>query len=169
MDSVNRGVAWKHFKIVIKDNHAYGNRTGSCNYCTLKFTGSHGRFAAHFNPDDKSIRTCTECPVEVLTELSGYHKECLKKKESTAREKHLEELTSAERVVKKQKRLSDVCNRYAGSEVDNQLGKAVFSAGLPFGMVENLEFKKYGKLRQRAGESYSEPSSQVLTRFREAS
>ena len=160
MDSVNRGVAWKHFAIVIKDNH--GNRTGSCNYCTLKFTGSHGRFAAHFNPDNKSIRTCTECPNEVLSELSVYHKECTKKKESKAKKKRLEELTAAERVVKKQKRLSDVCNRYAGSEVDNQLGKAIFSAGLPFEMVENREFKKYGKLRQRAGENYKEPCAQKI-------
>ena len=81
MDSVNRGVAWKHFKIVIKDNH--GNRTGTCNYCALKFTGSHGRFAAHFNPDGKCIPRL-ECSEEVLTELSSYHTECRKLKKSTA-------------------------------------------------------------------------------------
>ena len=91
-------------------------------------------------------------------------KECTKKKESRAKKKRLEELTAAERVVKKQKRLSDVCNRYAGSEVDNQLGKAIFSAGLPFEMVENREFKKYGKLRQRAGENYKEPCAENLVR-----
>ena len=98
MNSVTRGLAWKHFDITFKDEH--GNRTGTCNYCALKCTGSHGRFAAHFNPDDKCIRTCIECTEEVLTELSSYHKECRKRKESKAKRKKLEELTASERVVK---------------------------------------------------------------------
>ena len=56
--------------------------------------------------------------------------------------------------------MSNVCNRYAGVEVDNQLGKAVFSAGLAFDVVENVEFKRYVKLRQRASESYTEPTAE---------
>ena len=158
MNSVTRGLAWKHFDITFKDEH--GNRMGTCNYCALKFTGSHGRFAAHFNPDDKCIRTCLGCSEEVLTEPSSYHTECRKRKEPMAKRKKMEELTASERAVKK---MSDVCNRYAGSEIDNQLGKAVFAAGLPFEMVENVEFKKYGKLRQRASESYIEPSADKIS------
>jgi hypothetical protein len=124
---------------------------------------SHGRFAAHFNPDDKCIRTCIECSEEVLTELSSYHTECRKRKESKAKRKKMEEMTASERVVKKQKKMSDVCNRYAGSEIDNQLGKAVFAAGLPFEMVEDVEFKAYGKLRQRASGNYTEPSADKIS------
>ena len=157
MSIVNRGVAWKHFAAPAKDKH--GNRPGTCNYCSVKFTGSLScRFAAHFNPDDTSVRTCTECPESVLTEMSGYHNECRKKREDKAKRKPIEEQTAAERVVKKRKRVSDMCNRYAGLEVDNQLGKALFSSGMAFDIVENSEFKKYGKLRQRAGDSYIEPS-----------
>ena len=59
--------------------------------------------------------------------------------------------------------MSDVCNQHAGSEIDNKLGKAVFAAGLPFRMVKNVEFKKYGKLRQRASESYIEPSADKIS------
>ena len=102
----------------------------------MKFTGSHGHFAAHFSPDDTGVRTCTECPESVLTEMSGrgYHNEFRKKREDKAKRKQIEEQTAAKRVVKKQKRVSDtcMCNRYAASssrsEVDNQLGKAVFTA-----------------------------------------
>ena len=101
--------------------------------------------------------------MEVLIELSAYHTECRKRKESKAKRKKLEELTVSERVVKKQKKIADVCNRYAGLETDNQLGKAVFAAGFPFEMVEIVEFKKYGKLRQRAGESYTEPSADKIS------
>ena len=83
MNSVNRGIAWKHFAINTKDKH--GNSTGVCKYCSLQFIGSHGGFAAHFNPDDHSVRTCVQCPERVLTEMSSYHTEQASKREVTPR------------------------------------------------------------------------------------
>ena len=56
-----------------------------------------------------------------------------------------------------------MCNRYAGSEVDIQLGKAFFVSGSSFQLVENPEFIKYGKLRKHSPESYKEPTAETIS------
>ena len=56
-----------------------------------------------------------------------------------------------------------MCIRYAGSEVDLQLGRSIFASGSSFALVESLEFTKYGTLCKHAPDSCKEPSAKKIS------
>ena len=49
---------WKQFGNYRKT--ASGLWQGDCLHCGFVISGSHTRFAGHFNPDDKATKTCTK-------------------------------------------------------------------------------------------------------------
>jgi len=101
-----------------KDKH--GNKTVCCKGCSKIFKGSHTRMVAHFNPDDASVETCPAATAEVLDEMSKHIHELETKAEAAKKQRELAERTQADRTIARQQRVSDMCNKYSGNEVDDQ-------------------------------------------------
>ena len=94
--------------------------------------------------------------------MSQWYAEKERKADALKRKKELADATAAERDVKRQWRMEDICNRYSGEEVDKQLGRAIFSTGSALQLAEDPDFKKWAKLRAQASNTYKEPTAEKI-------
>ena len=129
----NQGVAWKYFNVLAKDRH--GNSTCTCKLCGGgPWTGSHGRFAAHFDPEDSSICMCPHSTPEIKEEMARYQLEKEKRAEAKKRKQGVMDALAAQQTLKKQAKVSTLHNRLGKkpckSSCDSRLAKGL-SVGLP--------------------------------------
>ena len=156
-----QGAAWKYFDTVIKERN--GNRSSCCRFCKKNFSGSHARHVAHFDPDDTGVGTCHMAPESVLTHVSAILKEKINKASAKKRAHDLAQLANADRTVRKQQKIDNICNAFSREEVDNKACRAWISVGIPFAAIENEDVTAWTKALRMASFSYKDPGQRRLS------
>ena len=149
------GIAWQFF--CNKREASPGNWRAECKYCDQSFSGTHTRFAAHFNGDDSSVKTCESAPASCLTIMSEYWLSMANKAAAKERKRKAAALATADRVVKKQKRVTDICNRYSSDSLDMQFAAVFFRNFLPHSLADDALFNDFIKALRYQPESYKSP------------
>ena len=105
------------------------------------------RHVAHFDPNDKSVGTCTHAPESVLIAVEHILCAVVTKRESKKRVAEQAALASADRTVRKQIKIDVQCNSFGKDVVDNKLCRAFVSAGIPFATIDNSNMRAWSTAR----------------------
>jgi hypothetical protein len=153
-----QGPEWKY--VLVIEEKTKGNPKVQCCFCDHVFVGGAGRIREHLTGEHNAvIRPCTKVPSEVVEEMRGI----LKEKEDTKNRKRKQEMIDKATTSNKTPRQTGIQQSlpamFANKDaVDASVARAFYSAGIPFNVLNNSDFRQALSDVAKYGPGYTPPS-----------
>jgi hypothetical protein len=155
----DQGPEWKY--VVVIEEKVKGNPKVQCCFCDREFVGGASRIREHLTGEQNAIiKPCTNVPIEVVEEMKGLLKEKLEAQNRKRKQDVLDKVSSTEsKTSKSTSKQQSLPSMFANKDaVDASVARAFYSAGIPFNVLNNSDFRQALSDVAKFGPGYTPPS-----------